>query len=254
MISYFFRSKTKGFEFRKSSFSGTGRLFSGGLVLTGVLGLGALTGSAQDNVPFPAQPASQDQATSQDQAPAQQDQAPANAGDRSDGQIEMDVVHALDAAGQLKQDWITAATVQGEVTLSGTSGSEQNRQLAESIASKVPGVTKVVNSLKVGDPQSAEAQDNAGADPNQDQSPMQADNAPQAGGNQPGYSPNYPPPPPQNRAGNQPYGQQPDSSREVSLTIKLGRITVKLPAMDTIASLWSLRALVSQSRWRRAWC
>ena len=84
-------------------------------------------------------------------APAAQD-----AGQRTDGQIEMDVVHALDAAPALKQDWITAATVQGVVTLSGTSGSDANRQAAESIAAKVAGVTKVVNNLKVGDPQTAQ--------------------------------------------------------------------------------------------------
>ena len=83
-----------------------------------------------------------------------QDSAPA--GQRTDGQIETDVVTALDASPALKQDWITAGTVQGEVTLSGTSGSDANRQLAESIAAKVPGVTKVVNNLKVGDPQVAQ--------------------------------------------------------------------------------------------------
>ena len=39
-----------------------------------------------------------------------QDAAPA-AGQRSDGQIEMDVVHALDASKALKSDLITAATI-----------------------------------------------------------------------------------------------------------------------------------------------
>ena len=85
-------------------------------------------------------------------------------GQRTDGQIEMDVVHALDAAPSLQQDWITAATEQGVVKLSGTSASDTNRRLAESIASKVPGVTKVVNDLKVGDPQSAQAADSTGSD------------------------------------------------------------------------------------------
>src|SRR5580698_5820313 len=95
-------------------------------------------------------------------AMAQDSAAPqdaAQAGQRTDGQIEMDVVHALDAAPSLQQDWITAGTVQGEVTLSGTSASDANRQLAESIAGKVPGVTKVVNNLKVGDPKIAAAQE-----------------------------------------------------------------------------------------------
>src|SRR5450631_3802080 len=58
-------------------------------------------------------------------------------GQRTDGQIEMDVVHSLDGAPELKLDMITAGTVQGEVTLSGTSATEANRQLAESLASKV---------------------------------------------------------------------------------------------------------------------
>ena len=121
-------------------------------------------------------------------APAQnqaaQDQAPS--GQRTDGQIEMDVVHALDAAPSLKNDWITAGTVQGEVTLSGTSASAANKQLAESIAAKVPGVTKVVNSLKVGDPQAAangqgQPQDQVQSDyPDQGQPATADDNGPQA--------------------------------------------------------------------------
>ena len=41
-------------------------------------------------------------------------------GQRTDGQIEMDVVHALDASTALKDDLITAATIQGVVSLSGT--------------------------------------------------------------------------------------------------------------------------------------
>ena len=76
---------------------------------------------------------------------------------RTDGQIEMDVVHALDASQELKNDLITAATIQGEVTLSGTVSSASSRDLAESIASHVPGVTKVNNNLKVGNPQSPPA-------------------------------------------------------------------------------------------------
>jgi len=48
-----------------------------------------------------------------------QDAASSNS-PRSDGQIEMDVVHALDASQALKNDLITAATIQSEVTLSGT--------------------------------------------------------------------------------------------------------------------------------------
>ena len=116
------------------------------IIVLGSFGIGAnmiaASASAQDSVPV-AQDSSQ--ASNQDAA-----------SQRTDGQIEMDVVHAIDAAPALKQDWITAGTVQGEVTLSGTSASDANRQLAESIAARVPGVIKVVNNLKVGDPQQAQ--------------------------------------------------------------------------------------------------
>src|SRR5580658_526654 len=94
----------------------------------------------------------------------------AQAGQRSDGQIEMDVVHALDASKALKDDLITAATIQGEVSLSGTVSTDASSELAESIAAHVAGVTKVNNNLKVGNPTDAQA-----ADPNAQQ---QADNQP----------------------------------------------------------------------------
>jgi outer membrane murein-binding lipoprotein Lpp len=76
---------------------------------------------------------------------------------RTDGQIETDVVHTLDASRALKSDLITAATIQGEVTLSGTVSSEASSELAESIAAHVAGVAKVHNNLKVGDPQAPQA-------------------------------------------------------------------------------------------------
>jgi hypothetical protein len=94
-------------------------------------------------------------ALAQDQGAAA---APAQAADqRTDGQIEMDVVHALDASPALKSDLITAATIQGEVTLSGTVSSAASKELAESIASHVAGVTAVHNNLTVGNPQAAQA-------------------------------------------------------------------------------------------------
>ncbi|MGA3161845.1 MAG: BON domain-containing protein [Terracidiphilus sp.] len=88
---------------------------------------------------------------------AQGTAAPASPSDavRTDGQIEMDVVHALDASPELKNDLITAATIQGEVTLSGTVSSASSRDLAESIARHVAGVTKVNNNLKVGNQQTS---------------------------------------------------------------------------------------------------
>ncbi|HUD74767.1 MAG TPA: BON domain-containing protein, partial [Terracidiphilus sp.] len=103
---------------------------------------------------------------------------------RADGKIEMDVVHALDASQALKSELITAATMQSEVTLSGTVASNSNRKLAETIASQVPGVTKVNNNLKVVNPQAAE---DTGNEEDQDMAQPQPGNAgtPNPGANQP---------------------------------------------------------------------
>ena len=118
-----------------------------------------------------------------------QDAAPSN-GPRSDGQIEMDVVHALDASQALKNDLITAATIQSEVTLSGTVSSDSSKQLAESIAKTVPGVTKVHNNLKVGNPaDDANAQGAPANDPSNGMADAQA--APAQGSQDNGQNPNY---------------------------------------------------------------
>jgi len=109
------------------------------------------------------------------QAPAADPQTDAaQAGQRSDGQIEMDVVHALDASNALKNDMITAATIQGEVTLSGTVSTSASRDLAASISSHVTGVSKVNNNLKVGDPQAAQD-----AQPGDPAGQQMADNQPE---------------------------------------------------------------------------
>jgi hypothetical protein len=68
----------------------------------------------------------------------------------------MDVVQALDASQALKNDLITAATIQGQVTLSGTVSSLAESELAASIAGHVNGVSKINNNLKVGNPQDAQ--------------------------------------------------------------------------------------------------
>ena len=127
---------------------------------------------------------------------------PASSGQRTDGQIEMDVVHALDASQALKNDLITAATIQSQVTLSGTVSSDASKKLAASLAGQVAGVTKVNNNLKVGNPQDAQAaqdaavaaqqpQDDPGQ-PNQGQAPP----PPQQQANNQGNIGNMPPPPP----------------------------------------------------------
>jgi hypothetical protein len=116
-------------------------------------------------------------AAGQPQNQPDQGQPTAQQGPRTDGQIEMDVVHALDASAALKNDLITAATIQGEVTLSGTVASDASKQLAESIAAHVNGVIKVHNNLQVGNPDQAAQQMQAPPDtgdmPDTDQGPAQ---------------------------------------------------------------------------------
>ena len=119
--------------------------------------------------------------------------APAN-GPRTDGQIEMDVVQALDASQALKNDLITAATIQSQVTLSGTVSSQASKDLAASIAGHVNGVSKVNNNLKIGNPQDAEdASQYATPAPDADAQAMNDNSqpgiAPQPGDQQPQAAP-----------------------------------------------------------------
>ncbi len=164
------------------------RIFPQILACAGLVILCGATALAQDQGP----------ATAEAAAPAQA------AGERTDGQIEMDVVHALDAAQELKNDLITAATIQGEVTLSGTVSSKASSDMAESIASHVAGVTKVNNTLKIGNPQESQAGDNseqpmAGSQPDNNQGyPQQA--PPQDQGQAPYYPPAQSPYPAQQRS------------------------------------------------------
>ena len=143
-----------------------------------------------------------------------QDATPAG-GQRTDGQIEMDVVHALDASAALKNDLITAATIQSRVTLSGTVSSEASKSLAESIVKGVPGVTGVQDNLKVGnpadDPNAQSMQndptDDSGAPDGTDngaaaQAPPQQDNS-----QQPAYGQQQAPPPQYGQNNAPDYGQ-----------------------------------------------
>ncbi len=154
---------------------------------------------------------------------------------RSDGQIEMDVVQALDASQALKSDLITAATIQSKVTLSGTVSSQDSKKLAESIVRGVPGVTGVQNNLKVGNPaedanaQAAPADDAAQPDlgdsqqPTNNQAQYPAQQQPQYGQQQyPAQQPQYDaqqqgqyPAPQQQYPAQQPYpGQQPQYGQQ----------------------------------------
>jgi len=132
-----------------------------------------------------------------------QDSGTAN-GPRTDGQIEMDVVQALDASQALKNDLITAATIQGKVTLSGTVSSQASKDLAGSIAGHVNGVSKVNNNLQVGNPQDAQdASQYAAPAPDGDAQAM-SDNAQQGAAPQPQAPPDQQPYP---QAQQQPYPQ-----------------------------------------------
>lgn len=124
-------------------------------------------------------------AQDQTQAPPQQAPAPAAQGQRTDGQIEMDVVKALDASSALKDDLITAATIQSEVTLSGTVATQADKDLASSIASHVDGVSKVHNNLKIGNPeQAAQDQGYSIGDNSEGPPPAPSDQGGQAAGGQ----------------------------------------------------------------------
>jgi len=114
------------------------------------------------------------------------------------------VVHALDASKALKGDLITAATIQGEVMLSGTVSSDASSELAEAIAGRVAGVTKVNNNLKVGDAQAAPAPPPA-APGQQQMADSQGDES---------MAPVPPPPPPAMNDGPLPPPGQPQSQPE----------------------------------------
>ncbi len=166
---------------------------------TGVAVLFAAVAIAQDG----GAPAGQSQSQAQGSQPAAQQ------GPRTDGQIEMDVVHALDASAALKNDLITAATIQSEVTLSGTVSTDASKQLAESIAAHVNGVTKVHNNLTVGNPgpeaQNSQPAPNTQEMPGPDQSQMQQQTA---GLPPPGPAPDQGPDPAAVNQAPAPYPQQ----------------------------------------------
>ncbi len=64
-----------------------------------------------------------------------------------DAQVESDVLKALARNPKLADQAITSTTVYGTVTLSGSVRDEDRRKLAETIASRTPGVQKVVDEL-----------------------------------------------------------------------------------------------------------
>jgi hypothetical protein len=175
------------------------------LACSGVMVLSAVVAIAQNTPP-------------QSEDPQDKGQVATPGSQRTDGQIEMDVVHALDASQPLKNDLITAATIQGEVTLAGTVASADSKKLAESIVSKVPGVTGIHNNLNVGNPQDAQNEmapqpadeSDPGQPQGQQQAPPQEANAQQDNGPMPppqAYPQQQAPPPYSNQ------GQYPDQGQ-----------------------------------------
>lgn len=73
----------------------------------------------------------------------------AQAAARTDADIQTDVEAALGASTQLQGQHITAATIMGDVTLSGTVESDSAKQLAQQVAASVSGVRSVANNLTV---------------------------------------------------------------------------------------------------------
>jgi len=68
---------------------------------------------------------------------------------RSDQRIEEDVCERLSRHGQLDASGIQVAVNNGEVTLSGTVDSRQDKRMAEDILDSIPGVKDVHNQLRV---------------------------------------------------------------------------------------------------------
>jgi hypothetical protein len=70
---------------------------------------------------------------------------------RSDADIQSDVAYALSHSKALQGQHITAATIEGDVTVSGNVRDEASKELAETLLYKVKGVRSVTNNLNVGD-------------------------------------------------------------------------------------------------------
>ncbi len=112
----------------------------------------------------------------------------AQTGLRADADIQTDVANVLAQSPQLQGQHITAATIQGSVTLSGTVQNNSAKQIAQQVASQVNGVRSVENNLTIDNtPEQQPAQADQSADeqvpppPPYDQgvsAPDQADNQP----------------------------------------------------------------------------
>jgi hypothetical protein len=82
-----------------------------------------------------------------------QDQATQQAA-QTDKDLQSNVTSALTQDATLQGQQITATAAQGQVTLSGTVQTNAQRQQAETVAANVPGVSGILNNIKVSDPNS----------------------------------------------------------------------------------------------------
>jgi hypothetical protein len=144
-------------------------------------------------------------------------------GAASDAGIQSSVTNALAQDSTLKGQQVNASVSQGQVTLTGTVQTNAQRQQAETLAANAPGVSGILNNIKVTDPNSPvpgpadssaqnapqeTAQNDAPQNQNQDQTvppppPSGQDQAPQA--QNPAYT--APPPPPDSTTPSRPYYQ-----------------------------------------------
>ena len=124
---------------------------------------------------FSTQPASLAQDNSSSAQPEAQQKA------RTDADIQSDVDSALTHDPTLKGQQITSISINGTVRLSGTVQTNAQYQQAETVAGNVPGVSGIVNNIKVANPSSPE--------------PTNTEQA-TADSLAPGAQANVPPPPP----------------------------------------------------------
>lgn len=150
---------------------------------------------------------------------------------RSDSDIQTDVAYGLLHAPQLQGQQITAATIQGEVTLSGNVQNQAAKQIAQQIAAGVAGVRSVENNLTVGNavvPAPPDAQDQQQAEqapppPPYDQGVARPDDADQQ--QQGAYRQDYP---------NYPAQQQPGYQQQPAYQQPTGPVTVPTGTLLTI--------------------
>lgn len=140
---------------------------------------------------------------------------------RTDADIQADVAAAIGRTPQLQGQQITAATIMGDVTLSGTVQSDSVKQLAQQVASGVSGVRSVANNLTVG---TLPAQTPAASDQSAEQAPPpppydQGTSQPDEAADNDNGQGNYPPPQQQQGYGypqqqqNYPQQNYPEQSR-----------------------------------------